>query len=461
MLFSETVLSKINQLYFSLLYADSLIIMLLIYLSKTSARCRYVLDLVFKEESGIEFRTTNDVREFEVYTGEKLNYSPAKIANEFFIKASPFLFESEIKKQQIKVVEKDSVQFLFPNEDDDLGFDIFSAVFFMVSRYEEYLPFTPDEFGRFNAQDSLAVHNNFLHLPIVNIWIKFFQQALQKKCPSLRIKATSFIAILTYDIDVAFQFSGRSFGRTIGSVAKDLLSVNFKNIRERTKTLSKSKKDPWDVYNDLQKIILKNKLQSVFFFLLSDKTKHDRNLNYQDPVMKDLVNKIQGFSEIGIHPSFYSSIFPVKIVIEKERLEKISEKKITKSRQHYLKFLLPDTYNSLLATGITEDYSMGFSKMPGFRAGTCKPFYFYDLKNEKATDLKIFPITFMEGTLMDLKPGDALKKILELLKEVKNVGGTFIPLWHNHTISETAEYGAWKNVHDQMIEEMLLTLNDS
>jgi hypothetical protein len=178
--------------------------------------------------------------------------------------------------------------------------------------------------------------------------------------------------------------------------------------------------------------------------------------------MKNLVNKIQAFSEIGIHPSFYSSIFPEKMVIEKERLEKLSAKKITKSRQHYLKFLLPDTYNSLLAAGITEDYSMGFSKMPGFRAGTCKPFYFYDLKNEKATELKIFPITFMEGTLMDdLEPGDALKKIMELLKEVKNVGGTFIPLWHNHTISETAEYAAWKKIHDQMIEEILVTLNDS
>jgi hypothetical protein len=435
--------------------------MLLIYLSKTSARCQYVLDLVFKEESGIEFRTTNDMREFEAYGGEKLNYSPAKIANEFFIKAPPFLFESEIKKQQIEVVEKDFVKFLFPNEDDDLGFDIFSSVFFMVSRYEEYLPFTPDEFGRFKAEDSLAFQNNFLHLPVVNIWIKIFQEALQKRFPSLKIKQTSFNTIVTYDIDVAYKFSGRSFGRTVGSVGKDLLGFDFKNIRERTQTISKSKKDPWDVYNDLKKIILKNKLQSVFFFLLSDKTNHDRNLNYQNPVMRNLVNKIQGFSEIGIHPSFYSSIFPEKIVIEKERLENLSAKKITKSRQHYLKFILPDTYNSLLAAGITEDYSMGFSKKPGFRAGTCKPFHFYDLKNEKATGLKVFPITFMEGTLVNKKPADALKEILELLNEVKKVGGTFIPLWHNHTVSDTDEYSAWKKIHDQMIEKILVTLNDS
>jgi hypothetical protein len=67
----------------------------------------------------------------------------------------------------------------------------------------------------------------------------------------------------------------------------------------------------------------------------------------------------------------------------------------------------------------------------------------------------------MEGTLVNKKPADALKEILELLNEVKKVGGTFIPLWHNHTISETAEYAAWKKIHDQMIEEILVTLNDS
>jgi hypothetical protein len=436
-------------------------IMLLIYLPEFTARCEYVFDLIFKYESGIEYRATTDITELENYSEEKINYSSGIIANEFSIRSSSLLFEKEIKKQEIKVAQKDQTVILFPNNEDDLGFDIFAAVFYLASRYEEYFPFTPDEFGRFKAEDSLAFQNNFLHLPVVNIWIKIFQEALQKRFPSLKIKQTSFNTIVTYDIDVAYKFSGRSFGRTVGSVGKDLLGFDFKNIRERTQTISKSKKDPWDVYNDLKKIILKNKLQSVFFFLLSDKTNHDRNLNYQNPVMRNLVNKIQGFSEIGLHPSFYSSIFPEKIVIEKERLENLSAKKITKSRQHYLKFILPDTYNSLLAAGITEDYSMGFAKMPGFRAGTCKPFHFYDLKNEKATGLKVFPITFMEGTLANKKPEDALKKILELLKEVKNVGGTFISLWHNHTISETAEYAAWKKIHDQMIEKILLTLNDS
>lgn len=433
--------------------------MLLIYSPQFSERCQYVFDLIFKDESGIEYGVTNDIAAFKNYENEKINYSDTRIADELFIKSNKLLFENEIKKQQILIAQKQQIKVLFPTEEDDLGFDIFSAVFYLVSRYEEYLPFTPDEFGRFKAEDSLAFQNEFLHLPVVNIWIDIFKKLLQKKFPLLATKWTAFNAIVTYDIDVAYKFKGRSMGRTAGSVMKDIFLLKIKNIQQRIETLSKSKPDAWDIYEDLEQTILKNKLQSVFFFLLANKTKYDHNLHYRNPIMKRLIQKIKSFSEIGIHPSFYSSIFSEKILIEKERLESLSGKKIIKSRQHYLKFILPDTYNTLLSTGITEDYSMGFAKMPGFRAGICKPFYFYDLRKEKITGLKIFPITFMEGTLMKLEPGDALQKILQLLKEVKKVGGTFIPLWHNHTISETDEYSPWKNVHYKMIEEISFTLN--
>jgi hypothetical protein len=435
--------------------------MLLIYLPKISGRCNYIFDYIFKIELGIKYAVTTDISEFESHEEEKINYSFSRIDEGFFIKASSLLFENVIQKKEIDVAEKNGIKVLFPNNEDDLGFDIFSASFFLISRFEEYLPFTPDEFGRFKAEDSFAFQNGFLHLPVVNIWVKIFSEALQKKFPFLKIKTTSFNTILTYDIDVAFKYLGRSFGRTIGAIIKDIFSFNFKNISERIQTLVKSKDDPWYVYDELKDLILKNKLRSNFFFLLSDKTKYDRNLNYQNHSMKQLIHKVIQFSDIGIHPSFYSSVFSKKILMEKERLENISGKKIIKSRQHFLKFKLPDTYETLLSAGITEDYSMGFSKMPGFRAGTCKPFYFYDLKNEKTTGLKIFPLTFMEGTLMNSNPEDALKKILRILEEVKKVDGTFIPLWHNHTISETDEYLQWKKVHDQMVEQLLFTLNAS
>jgi hypothetical protein len=386
-----------------------------------------------------------------------MNYSGQRFHDEFFIKAAGLLEDDGLKKIDIPIAEKHQTKVLFPNEGCDVGFDIFSAIFYMVSRYEEYLPFNPDIYGRFKAPESLAYQNNFLQIPVVDLWVCHFKKNLLQKFPSLKIKSSGFNAILTYDIDVAYKFKGRSFLRNAGSILKDLSKFDFKNIFERFQTFFNITKDTWDVYDYLSAAIEKRKLKSVFFFLLGDKSRYDRNLNYKNPGMRKVIKKITGFSETGIHPSFLSNSFPKKLLIEKERLENISKRKITKSRQHFLKFKLPDTYLNLISAGITEDYSMGFPEIAGFRAGTSQPFYFYDLKNEQSTNLKLFPVTCMEVTFMDylkLTPDEALQNIYKLMQEVKKVDGTFISIWHNNTIIKTASAKNWYWAHEQMLSEL-------
>lgn len=438
--------------------------MLLIYLSTITPRSEFIFEYIFTQQMGILFNTTTDIAAFERYAGEKINYSQRRIGDTFFIKATSLLRDNSIKKIEVPVAEKYETKILFANDECDVGFDIFSAVFYMLSRYEEYLPFTPDKYGRFKATDSLAYKNNFLQIPAVDKWIILFKNILQNKFPSLEFKPSKFEVIVTYDIDVAYKFIGRNFIRNTGSTMKDVLKLDFKNIKSRKQIRNDTTHDPWDVYDYLQETITKNKLPSIFFFLLADKTMHDRNLDYKNPVMKSVINKIKMFSEIGIHPSFKTSLFPEKIVIEKQRLEKIADKNIIKSRQHFLKFILPDTFNALINAGISQDYSMGFPYHAGFRAGTSKPFYFYDLKNEKSTHLKIFPFTFMEGNFMlntFFDKEKIIKNIFVLIDEVKKVEGTFISIWHNHTVSETSQYKEWETIHDQMIEKILIALADA
>ena len=432
--------------------------MLLIFTPASSPRIEYVFELVFKNELAIDYCLTTDINKFVNWKHEKINYSTSRNGDEFFIKASSLLNEDFIEKKEITVGEKYHSKVLFPNGAScDLGFDVFSGIFYMVSRYEEYLPFTPDEHGRFRAADSLAYQNNFLQDPVVNTWLKILKNILQDRFPALKIKQPVFKAILTYDIDVAFQFKGRSIYRIMGATARDLLRLNWRNIFYRLRTLLNLQKDPWDVYDDLAASLFHNKLDSIFFFLVGDRAKNDRNLTYTHPLMARLVRKILNFSEIGIHPSYTTTAFPEKIAMEKERLEKMSGKKISKSRQHFLKFNLPGTYNSLIAAGIKEDYSMAFPEMPGFRAGTCRPFYFYDITNEKATSLKIFPVTLMEGSFINsqISMDASSRQIFDLINKVKNVQGTFISIWHNHTVSKTPEYRDWRKMHEKMIGEVL------
>lgn len=433
--------------------------MLLIYLPEITPRCRYTFDFVLKQECGVEYDLTTDAVAFHRYAGNKLNYSPDLLNGAFHIKSSLLLFENTIHEIGPEAAVKEGMPVIFPSE-DDLGFDIFSAVFFMISRYEEYLPFVEGEYGWFRHEDSIAVKNNFSHLPVVNIWIEFFKKTLSKTF-SEKVLQEKFKAVLTYDIDVAYKYTGRSIGRTLGSTALDMANFDWKNILTRSQSYLGKRKDPWDVYDYLRLLIEKNNLESIFFFLLADKSQYDRNLYYSNKAMKKLVNKVSSFSKIGIHPSFFSSEFPEKIREEKLRLENISHTKIIKSRQHFLRFKLPETYNTLIDAGITEDYSMAFPRTPGFRAGSCRPFYFYDLTNEKATQLQVFPIAFMESTLhIDSDPAAALQIVNQYLEEVKKVNGIFISIWHNHTVSETREYKEWKKVHDSMVQTIISFMKD-
>ena len=72
------------------------------------------------------------------------------------------LFEKE-SAREITVNEwKGFLCFFRHTSDSDLPFDIFAASFFLVSRYEEYLEYQPDEYGRYQASSSLAFKNGFL-----------------------------------------------------------------------------------------------------------------------------------------------------------------------------------------------------------------------------------------------------------------------------------------------------------
>ncbi|MEO6134310.1 MAG: polysaccharide deacetylase family protein, partial [Ginsengibacter sp.] len=420
--------------------------MLLIYLSNITPRSKYIFDLIFEQHLGLTYRVTQNSEEFAAHFEEKINYSEKRFSDEFFIKPSGFLKDDSLRIFTPAVTIVDEMKVLFPCKQSDTGFDIFSAVFYMTSRYEEYLPSTPDAWGRFSETESIAFKNDFLQIPVVEYWVSYLKNILQKKYNNLQFSTPVFNVLHTYDIDVAYKYKGRGLLRGTGSFFKNLLQLNFKELKERSKTLLGLSKDPWDTYDQLKAVADEKKLKTIFFFLVGKNSAYDRNLSASNFQLKALVKKNYTFSEIGIHPSFHSSKLPEKFAEEKNILEEISNQTILKSRQHFLKFDLPDTYLQLIRAGITEDYSMGFATSSGFRAGTCKPFYFYDLKNEKTTTLKIFPVTYMEGTFFKSHtPEEALKKIEGLANEVKKVNGTFISIWHNHTISE--DYSEWKKVH--------------
>jgi hypothetical protein len=134
---------------------------------------------------------------------------------------------------------------------------------------------------------------------------------------------------------------------------------------------------------------------------------------------------------------------------EIERLEEIVTKRIHKSRQHYLKLQFPFSYQTLIDQEITDDYTMGFADIAGFRAGTARAFLWFDLSKNEVTTLRVHPFAYMDGTLneyLHLSPEDAKNKIKQLHEEVNQYGGDFIFIWHNETLGDKRKWKGWLEV---------------
>src|SRR5690606_39165111 len=106
------------------------------------------------------------------------------------------------------------------------------AVFWMISRYEEYLPFTPDQFGRFPASASFSFRNKILETPVVDVWILSLKKEIEKLWPNFHFPEVVTTYLATYDIDVAYAYGGRPWWRQGGALAKSLISENPRSWRE-------------------------------------------------------------------------------------------------------------------------------------------------------------------------------------------------------------------------------------
>ena len=96
---------------------------------------------------------------------------------------------------------------------------------------------------------------------------------------------------------------------------------------------------------------------------------------------------------------------------------------------------------------------MGYVNQIGFRAGTCTPFMFYDLDYEIQTPLKIHAYHLMDYLLLKTSSLLDKQKVLnEIINEVKQVNGEFIPVFHNYTFSDIERWKGFKELFNTILE---------
>ena len=430
--------------------------MILIYSEEITPRIDYITHLIFTQILQVEIKLTTNSAEFLNSDNPKINYSHVKFGDELYLKPHKLLFQNKTEQVNIKPVNYNNETYFFESSVDSVfPFDLFAASFYLVTRYEEYFETEWDKFGRFPADKSILSKFNLIKKPIVNIWTNLLAKEIGNKYPKYVFPKKKFEFISTIDIDNAWAVLNKGFWRTCGALVKSVLKGNTAEFARRLKVLSGKAKDQYDTYEYLDSVFKGNEEKVKFFFLLGDYARFDKNVSHESSSFQKLIKSISQKYDIGIHPSFAGFMHGChgKVIRENGRLQNIVGKEIINSRQHYLNLKFPKTYQNLIKAGISEDYTMGFADQTGFRAGICTPFYFYDLQNEAKTNLLIVPFQIMDGTLLHylaLSPEKAFEEIETVMKEVKDVGGTFVSIWHNETVNDLGEWKGYREVFEKM-----------
>jgi hypothetical protein len=427
----------------------------LVFSHSITPRLRYISEFL-SEYYGLPFKLISDEERF-VAAAEtcKINYGYHRLdPSEIFIHSHALLFESSVRHVKVECFEKNGYKAFFRAE-GDFGFDLFAGIFYLITRYEEYLPHKKDNYGRYAHENSVAFRESFLHLPLINFWLEDFKKVLKEKEASLELQERRFSFRPTYDIDIAWSFRNKGFKRTFGGTAKLLFQGKFRKTVRRIQVIKKKRQDPYDAYDWMDHLHAELGLTPLYFFLVAKEIgKYDKNIDVNNHEYQQLIQSIAAKYPIGLHPSWASGDTPSLLTKEKSTLEHIVNRSITNSRQHYIRFELPSTYRKLLALGITDDYSMGYGSINGFRASIATTYYWYDLKNEEKTNLQIHPFCFMDANSyyeQHLTTEAASEELMQYYEAIRSVNGKMITIWHNNFLGTDPTFAGWKEVYQQFV----------
>ncbi len=424
--------------------------MLLIHVQQVTPRVSYTFKQICKRILGLDVDLTSKIETFIAHDGPKFSYGKKPLSKELYFQSVDLLFEHGLNDIEIQVFDWENTRCFFEvkHTSSALPFDIFAATFYLLTRYEEYLPHVKDNIGRFPATESIAHTFNFLQEPVVDIWAYKFQEVLLEKYPELQFIDKKFIVIPVISVDQTFTYKNKGILRSIGGGLRDLWNLKFDQFTDRIKVNLGIKKDPFDTFDliiDLQK---QKKRKAKVLFGLGDYSKHEKNIGYNNPRHQSIIKHIADYIDVGLKVS-YDAISNASVLNkEKQRIESILNRRLLYALCSFFKIKLPEAYRNFIELEIQEDYSMGYSENSGFRAGTCTPFMFYDLDYEVQTPLIVYSFCF-SSLISDrsLKNEESIRmELTSYIEKIRKVNGVFIPVFSNTTFSELENQSYWKSI---------------
>ena len=333
--------------------------------------------------------------------------------------------------------------------------DVFTFAWRLLSLPEDHQHKTPvDAHGRVPLTSLAAYRNGWLQRPVLDEAVLTFADEVRAALPGLPPVKRTYRHVATMDVDNGFMYLGPEWWRTLASAARDAIRGDTSKLGERMRVLRGSQADPYDVLPGFRELAGSNADRSIVNFLVSDRGPNDHAVGTRHALMRQRMNEVAAWAEVGIHPSYASSSHPSRIAMEKARLEQVIGRAVRCSRQHFLRMRLPSTYHHLMNVGVTEEHSIGLSDAIGFRAGTCTPFPYFDPAAQRETDLMLWPFAVMDSAMayrMRLTPRAAVEQACALVDRVRAVQGTFIGVWHERFLSDHGAERGWRDAVSTII----------
>ncbi|MEP2936739.1 MAG: polysaccharide deacetylase family protein [Gilvibacter sp.] len=427
--------------------------MLLIYVPKITQRVTFTFKHICGKILGLEFSCTDTIEAFVAHSGPKMAYGPQATGSAFYVKSQGLLFDQGVADVEIAVKPwGDTVGFFATSEASNLPFDVFAASFYLLSRYEEYLPHVKDEMGRYPASESLAYKEQFLSQPVVDIWAYKFYDALKANFDSLPQPREGFSIHNVIEVSEAYRYKNKGFLRSIAGFGSDIGRFRIKSIAQRTRVMLSLTRDPFDIFDWLIKTAQKGGAAFTVLFQIGDYSKYDYNISQHKKQHISLIKSVADYTKVGLRISHMATGDLTVLATEKKRIENIIHRPLAHTVNASGILRIPELPRALVDLEVAQNLSMGYPEKLGFRAGTCTPFYFYDLDFESQSPLLLVPFAASSEALSTYPEDERIAKVETLKETVSRVNGQLVTVFSNSDFSATLPNRIWRKLYSETLQ---------
>ncbi|MCD6385477.1 polysaccharide deacetylase family protein [Candidatus Sumerlaeota bacterium] len=348
-----------------------------------------------------------------------------------------------------------------------INFDIFSAMFYVLTRVEEYNEVATDEHGRFPVEASWQYQAGLLHYPCTDLWVLLLAKVLNAIGHTgykMALCNDDTIVNLTFDVDIIKYYNVRRIlgSPFIGLLRERGLNGVFQYTRDALLYLLKRRPDPYWGFPIIKKFQQELAADITFFVISQKKTEwEDYNLFENPELQNALLSVINEQDDLALHCSYQCLDDVENFAKEKEKLEGIFQRSIYGVRHHYLRLKVPGSWTATAEAGLKYDATLGFAKCEGFRAGTAFPYVPFDLIAKKEIPLIEIPLVVMDVSLRhyrQMSPIRAGQVLAELLKMATQVNGMLSILWHTSNLQGFG-WDEWRESLEHFLRECARTEN--